>query len=298
MEFRVDWIKLLSLLILFASILGFTIPPASSFGIVYYGEAGQNPVIPQEGSENIPINVYNTSDNVYILIPGDEISVTTSDGENTPSDWWEFEVTPPAENHQIWAGYEWRYFQANFFLKSTDYLSEEPQPPYPDNYDSWVKFGDNKYALARRITITVTASENVSVGEYQLHVPISGRENPTGASGLEVVTGYEAKPEFYVTGPPPTQQPSPSPPLPLWATILAIGIVACLTGGLAYAIKKGKIGVGEEVDYEEVVQGSIKEVKSAVEKLENPDYEQLLEAEEGNKDRKTLEKWLKKKMRE
>jgi len=271
-------------------------PLASSFGIVYYSGPGQNAMVPQGGSENIFINLYNTSDNVYILIPADEISVTTSAGEDTPSDWWEFEVTPPLENRQVWTGYEWENFQANFFLESRDFLPEEPQQPYPDNFDSWVKFSDNQYALARLVTITVRASENAQPGEYRLHVSISGRTTITSPGGMEVVTGYEANPGFYVTGPPPS--PPSLPPLPTWATVLAIAIFGCLTAGLAYAIKKGKIGAVKKIDYEKIVRGTVKEVKSTVARLEAPDYERLLEAEKENKDRKALKEWLKEKMRE
>jgi len=212
---------------------------ASSFGIVYYGEPGQNAKIPQGTSENIFVNVYNRSDNVYVLISEAEIYITTSTGENTPSDWWEFRVAPPVENYQIWIGYEWKYFQANFFLPGTDFLVEQPQQPYPDNYDGWVKFSENQYALARRVTITVTASENVPPGEYRLHVPISGRKSTAAPGGIDVVTAYEAKPKFYVTGPPPS--PSPPPPLPVWATILVIVLFIGLAAVLAYAVRKKKI---------------------------------------------------------
>ncbi len=47
-----------------------------------------------------------------------------------------------------------------------------------------------------------------------------------------------------------------------------------------------------ETDYEEIVSGTISDAKDALSDLENPDYEAALEAEESNKDRKTLTQWL------
>jgi len=44
----------------------------------------------------------------------------------------------------------------------------------------------------------------------------------------------------------------------------------------------------EETDYNEIVSKNISEVKEEIEKLENPDYDKLLEAETEGKDRKTL----------
>lgn len=47
-----------------------------------------------------------------------------------------------------------------------------------------------------------------------------------------------------------------------------------------------------EVDYEKIVSGTIGEAKEAIEELDQPDYEKLLEAEESNKDRKTLKEHI------
>jgi len=48
----------------------------------------------------------------------------------------------------------------------------------------------------------------------------------------------------------------------------------------------------EEVDYDEIVDGTISDAKEQIEELENPDYEALLEAEEDNKARTTFIDWL------
>lgn len=47
-----------------------------------------------------------------------------------------------------------------------------------------------------------------------------------------------------------------------------------------------------DVDYEEIVSGTITDAKDQLNELENPDYQQALEAEEANKDRKTFKEWL------
>lgn len=47
-----------------------------------------------------------------------------------------------------------------------------------------------------------------------------------------------------------------------------------------------------EVDYEEVLSGTVSEVKESVRDMEDPDYERLLELEEEGKDRKTLKEFL------
>lgn len=47
-----------------------------------------------------------------------------------------------------------------------------------------------------------------------------------------------------------------------------------------------------KVDYDEIVSGTIDEAKEAINDLEEPDYEALLDAEESNKDRTTLVDWL------
>ena len=44
----------------------------------------------------------------------------------------------------------------------------------------------------------------------------------------------------------------------------------------------------KETDYSEVVSGTIDEAKQKVEEMDEPDFDQLIEAEEANKDRKTL----------
>lgn len=45
-------------------------------------------------------------------------------------------------------------------------------------------------------------------------------------------------------------------------------------------------------DYSEVVDGTMDEVKDRVGELEDPDFKALIEAEEANKDRKTMKEWL------
>ena len=45
-------------------------------------------------------------------------------------------------------------------------------------------------------------------------------------------------------------------------------------------------------DYSEIVDGNIGDVKDEVNKLEDPDFEALIEAEEEGKDRKTLKEWF------
>lgn len=45
-------------------------------------------------------------------------------------------------------------------------------------------------------------------------------------------------------------------------------------------------------NYNEVVDGNIGDVKEAVENMEDPDYDKLIEAEEQGKDRKTLKEWF------
>jgi small subunit ribosomal protein S3 len=49
---------------------------------------------------------------------------------------------------------------------------------------------------------------------------------------------------------------------------------------------------GDEAEYEEIVSGTISDAKDAIEDLDNPDYEALLEAEEDNKNRTTFIDWL------
>ncbi len=52
----------------------------------------------------------------------------------------------------------------------------------------------------------------------------------------------------------------------------------------------------EEVKYQKLVNQTVSKVKENVEKMENVDFEKLLEIEKETKDRKTLKKWLKKKI--
>lgn len=49
---------------------------------------------------------------------------------------------------------------------------------------------------------------------------------------------------------------------------------------------------GDEAEYEEIVSGTISDAKNAIEDLDNPDYEALLEAEENDKNRTTFTDWL------
>ena len=48
----------------------------------------------------------------------------------------------------------------------------------------------------------------------------------------------------------------------------------------------------DDVDYDEIVDGTISDAKDQIGELENPDYEAILEAEEGNKARTTFIDWL------
>ena len=48
----------------------------------------------------------------------------------------------------------------------------------------------------------------------------------------------------------------------------------------------------KETDYQEIVSGTITDAKDAIGELETPDYQELLEAEKENKDRKTFKQWL------
>lgn len=52
----------------------------------------------------------------------------------------------------------------------------------------------------------------------------------------------------------------------------------------------------EGADYEDIVSGTVSEAKDAVQELDDPDYQAILEAEESNKDRKTLKEWLESRM--
>ncbi|PSG98824.1 MAG: 50S ribosomal protein L24 [Nanohaloarchaea archaeon SW_7_43_1] len=47
-----------------------------------------------------------------------------------------------------------------------------------------------------------------------------------------------------------------------------------------------------EVDYNEVVSGTISDSKDEIKEIENPDFDALIEAEKDNKDRKTLKEYL------
>ena len=46
-------------------------------------------------------------------------------------------------------------------------------------------------------------------------------------------------------------------------------------------------------EYEEVVSGTITDAKSALNEMDEPEFEKALQAEKDNKDRKTLKEWLK-----
>ncbi|MFT4892695.1 MAG: large subunit ribosomal protein L24 [Candidatus Nanohaloarchaea archaeon] len=48
----------------------------------------------------------------------------------------------------------------------------------------------------------------------------------------------------------------------------------------------------DSADYEEIVSGTISDAKDAISEMENPDFNALIEAEENNKDRKTLKEYL------
>ncbi len=50
--------------------------------------------------------------------------------------------------------------------------------------------------------------------------------------------------------------------------------------------------MAEDVDYEDVLEGTVDEVKNAIKELEDPDYEALLEAEKEGKDRKTVKEFI------
>lgn len=51
-------------------------------------------------------------------------------------------------------------------------------------------------------------------------------------------------------------------------------------------------GETEDVDYEEIVSGTVSEAKEELQELDSLDWEAALEAEEENKDRKTLKEWI------
>lgn len=54
----------------------------------------------------------------------------------------------------------------------------------------------------------------------------------------------------------------------------------------------------DEEDYEEVLEGSISDAKEKIENMEDPDYEELLDIEKSNKDRKGMKSYLEKKLEE
>ena len=51
-------------------------------------------------------------------------------------------------------------------------------------------------------------------------------------------------------------------------------------------------GSSNEVDYDDLVSGTISEAKDGLEALDDPDYGAALEAEQSNKDRVTFVEWL------
>jgi ribosomal protein S24E len=48
----------------------------------------------------------------------------------------------------------------------------------------------------------------------------------------------------------------------------------------------------EETDYQEIVSGTISEAKEKASETDSIDYDQMLEAEKNNKNRKTLKQWI------
>lgn len=56
--------------------------------------------------------------------------------------------------------------------------------------------------------------------------------------------------------------------------------------------------MSENVDYEELVDKTISEIKEQIKSMDEPDLEKLLEAEKSNKDRKTLKSWIEEKIEE
>jgi|GEM_PF-2565651 len=214
-----------------------SVPSCAGYGIAYDGEAWNNPRLPQGETENYQINVFNVEkgEGYFVTISENDITVTTPDGQQTPSEWWTFSVSPGPQIFEVDLGWKTENLSANFYIPDTNFLSSQPDN-FPDGFDTWVKFGENRYALARKVIITVTASENVPRGEYQLHVPFIGKENSqlTG-TGLEVAIAYEAKLRFYVIGPPP---PPVTIPPPVWVSILAIGAFLCITAIAGYRIRR------------------------------------------------------------
>lgn len=53
-----------------------------------------------------------------------------------------------------------------------------------------------------------------------------------------------------------------------------------------------KVEEPSDIDYIEIVSGTISDAKDALKELENPDWKAALEAEKDNKDRKTFKEWL------
>lgn len=50
--------------------------------------------------------------------------------------------------------------------------------------------------------------------------------------------------------------------------------------------------MSDNTDYEDILEGTVDEAKNTIRELEEPDYEELLEAEIEGKNRKTLREWL------
>ncbi|MEM2878034.1 MAG: hypothetical protein QXG10_00550 [Candidatus Hadarchaeales archaeon] len=217
--------------------LVFPVPLVSGYGISYNGEASQNPRVPQGGSENIVMYVFNVGKDkgFFVSIDENDITITTPDGEPTPSEWWNVEVRPEPQIFEVDFGWKTENVSANFYIPDTDYFTYSSQE-LPEGFDIYLKLGDNRYALAIMVTLILTASENVPRGEYQLHVPFTGRENSQViGTGLEVAIAYEAKPRFYVIGPP---VPTVTLPPPIWVAIVAVGAFVCLTAVMAYKMRK------------------------------------------------------------
>lgn len=62
------------------------------------------------------------------------------------------------------------------------------------------------------------------------------------------------------------------------------------------SIHQSQMHKEEEKDYEKVLSGTIPEAKKEIEKMEEPDWEDLLEVEKENKDRKGMKEYLEKKL--
>lgn len=194
--------------------------------------------IRQGVADNIYIYVANMADpakdNAFVTISGPIIR--TLDGELTPAEWWEIEVSPSLENFWV----EWEQVQANFYLPCLSPENEIPEV-YPENIDSYIELSSGSFLGARRVTITIKALEEVPRGEYELEVSFTAESLEKVESGLGAAVTLSASPRLVVKAPPPAQTTPPTTPLPVWATIFLIVAFAGLAVGLVWAIRKGKI---------------------------------------------------------